>query len=1143
MSVTEDLSVEITEETPAPLPENGGPLEIPYAVRWLVPKGERFANFPLINDNDTQLDYFRRFGHIYAVGIPTKKWRIVVVSDPELLDEVASNEDQFAKPIEEINFFDQLRNTRGDGISVLGDGARYEQIRRVMLPWYSPANQRTQLVRMKEVAHKLIDAWAALPDDQPVDARTEMERYTLEVSGRGACNYDFGLFNGGHAREFAAAVPESTKESIARVAEPRPDSILAGAKRRKRRKKYKHQNDELFRTADALVRGRANTCPFGQQTDLLTRLLTTPDPETGEYLDVETVRDQILMHLSNGFNGPSITGAWLAYVLATNPEVEEKLIAEIDAISGGDPDYDLQYEDLMKVPYMTQVIKETMRVYPPMPVTIRRSLKDGMLGRYRIRKRDIIFVGTLAAQRDPRYWGPEPDKFDPEHFTMERIVGRPRHAFIPFSIGKRQCMAQEVTFMMLRVALFEIYNRYRLRLAPGAEVKKNTVTTTKPVAVPVIRMLREGRQERGAAIRLRPEQNGSAAIVVAPTGEHEWDRPAEIPSSSPYRHLVVAYGSNFGTNKGLAQRFAERSRRYGYTSEVVTLNELAEQAERTEPWLLVVMTSTYTSNPPANAVAFKSWLQHGEPGSATWRNCRYVVWGLGNSQWNAFLAFPRFVHETLGKLGAAPLTGFAYADVGSPTWEQVHRDWNDDVWPALLELSGARPTDAAAARVAGEEAAAGKLKRSDSTTAMTSSLAGGGGGAPRVLLVPTIMTNAVGIETFEARAIVCRELQAPESPKRTRHLEVSLPHDLTYKAGDHIGFCPKNDEERVEKVAARLGAVLDGLFMVPKNMSVEAVPKGVVLQVRNVLTNLVDLTGMPSVALIDLLLAKVGDPGERAKLEEIRDVLDTPTGPESPLRTAIHLGGYDVPQLLEEFVSCPLNIFEFLEVAHPLRPRYYSTSSSPQIHGDGLAHVAVGLDPVTVPGMPDRVFRGMCADYVHRLREGDRLNLFLDKADGFHLQEDVDKPMVFVSAGTGFAPMRAFLWERLALRQTGRQLGEAALFNGIRSQQLDYIYRDEIERFAADGVLDHVHLVTSREDPVRREYVQDRIRAEGALVWRLLHAGGYVYVCGSQPMREGVRAAMIDLVTSHGAMPREHAEAYLAELETTEGRYRPDLWG
>src|SRR5512144_2413186 len=101
-----------------------GEVEIPYAIRWLVPKGERFANFDILNDNDTQLEYYRRFGHIYAVGIPTKKWRLVVVSDPDLLDEVAGNEEQFGKRAEEINFFAQRGNSRGGGISVIGDSAR-----------------------------------------------------------------------------------------------------------------------------------------------------------------------------------------------------------------------------------------------------------------------------------------------------------------------------------------------------------------------------------------------------------------------------------------------------------------------------------------------------------------------------------------------------------------------------------------------------------------------------------------------------------------------------------------------------------------------------------------------------------------------------------------------------------------------------------------------------------------------------------------------------------------------------------------------------------------------------------------------------------------------------------------------------------
>ncbi|HEX6932954.1 MAG TPA: cytochrome P450 [Streptosporangiaceae bacterium] len=1170
----------------------GEPLEIPYAVRWLVPRGERFANFDILNDNDTQLDYYRKFGHIYAVGIPAKKWRIVVVSDPELLDEVAGNELQFGKRVEDINFFDQLSNSRGGGISVIGDGEHYERIRRVMLPWYAPANQRTQLELMKDQARKLVAGWAAMPDGEPLDARAWMERYTLEVSGRGACKYDFGLLDGsGAAHPFAVAVPESTKESILRVAEPRPDfTLFSGRAKRARRKRYLEHNKELFRAADALVQARRHTCPAGAQTDLLSRLVTTPDPETGQLLDAVTVRDQVLMHLSNGFNGPSITGGWLAYLLATHPDVEEQVIAEIDGITGGDPDHDLQYDDLFELRYTTQVIKEAMRIFPPMPVTIRRSLKDGMLGNYAVRKGDIIFVGTLAAHRDPRYWGQDPDRFDPGQFAVEKVVDRPRHAFIPFSVGKRQCMAQEVTFMMLRVVLYEIYKHYRLRLAPGATVVKNAIVTTKPASVPIVRLARadivrqEKRRPLPEAEHAAPAQAPAPAPAVAAAPDRSGP-PTEIPETSAYRHIVIAYGSNFGANKELAERFAERGHYQGYSCDVVTLNELAAQPARTAPWLLVVMTSTYTSNPPTNAAEFKTWLERTGPGTPTWQNCRYLVWGLGNTQWNAFLAFPRYVQKKLSDLGAAPLADFGYGDVGSPTWERLHAEWNSRVWPALLELSGARPTEAAATREAARKASAGALTSTDSNIAMQRSLshsippgandrrasgaagrapsmssvmrrmasgsriwartgsppAAAGSTQPRAFLAPVILANAVGMATVEARVLAWRDLQQPASPKQTRHLELSLPPGVTYRVGDHLGFCPKNDQDQVERLANRLGAALDGVFMVPPAMNVTAVPKGVVLQVRNVLTSLIDITGRPTAALVDLLLDKVTDQTERSRLMQVKAVVQDPEGPESPLRTAIDAGGFDVLGLLEEFGSCRLNIYDLLQVAQPLKPRYYSTSSSPRFHGGGVAHVTVGLEATPVPGMAGREFSGMSSRYVHTLREGDRVSVFHDSADGFHLQDDVTKPMIFVSAGTGFAPMRAFLWERLALRRAGAALAEAALFNGIRSPGLDYIYRDEVERLTAEGVLDHVHVAASRERPGRREHVQDRLREQGALVWRLLSAGGYAYVCGSQPMRAAVRSALVDVVAHHGSLPPAQAGAYVSEMETT-GRYRPDLW-
>jgi sulfite reductase alpha subunit-like flavoprotein len=169
--------------------------------------------------------------------------------------------------------------------------------------------------------------------------------------------------------------------------------------------------------------------------------------------------------------------------------------------------------------------------------------------------------------------------------------------------------------------------------------------------------------------------------------------------------------------------------------------------------------------------------------------------------------------------------------------------------------------------------------------------------------------------------------------------------------------------------------------------------------------------------------------------------------------------------------------------------------------------------------------------------------VFLESADGFNLQEDVAKPMVFVSAGTGFAPMRAFLWERVALQRDGFALGEAVLFNGIRARSLDYVYRDDIEWFLAEGVLDEVHIASSREVPGQPVYVQSLIGEQGALIWRLINAGGYIYVCGSQPMRDSVRGAFVDLIGEHGSLPPERAEALMHQLETTENRYRPDVWG
>ena len=87
-----------------------------------------------------------------------------------------------------------------------------------------------------------------------------------------------------------------------------------------------------------------------------------------------------------------------------------------------------------------------------------------------------------------------------------------------------------------------------------------------------------------------------------------------------------------------------------------------------------------------------------------------------------------------------------------------------------------------------------------------------------------------------------------------------------------------------------------------------------------------------------------------------------------------------------------------------------------------------------------------------------------------------------------------------------------------------------------------MHIAASRDQPGRRDYVQDLIRQHSELAWRLVSAGAYVYVCGARPVRDAVRTAFVDVIAKHGSLERDSAEQYMSELETT-ARYRPDLWG
>jgi cytochrome P450/NADPH-cytochrome P450 reductase len=243
-----------------------------------------------------------------------------------------------------------------------------------------------------------------------------------------------------------------------------------------------------------------------------------------------------------------------------------------------------------------------------------------------------------------------------------------------------------------------------------------------------------------------------------------------------------------------------------------------------------------------------------------------------------------------------------------------------------------------------------------------------------------------------------------------------------------------------------------------------------------------------------------------------------------------------VLDLLEEFPACQLPFAVFLEMLSPLSLRYYSISSSPSVDG-GRCSVTVGV--VNGPARSGLgLFEGVCSSYLSRAEAGEMVHGVVREttAEGFRLPDDPQRPMIMVGPGTGLAPFRGFLQEREMQIAKGTAPAKAMLFFGCRHPDQDFIYAEELKRWAERGVV-QLHTAFSRAGD-RKVYVQDRIREQADEVWQLLQEGAIVYVCGDgSRMEPDVRRALSDIAREHGQDGSAWLDGMLAEK-----RYVLDVW-
>jgi sulfite reductase (NADPH) flavoprotein alpha-component len=364
----------------------------------------------------------------------------------------------------------------------------------------------------------------------------------------------------------------------------------------------------------------------------------------------------------------------------------------------------------------------------------------------------------------------------------------------------------------------------------------------------------------------------------------------------------------------------------------------------------------------------------------------------------------------------------------------------------------------------------------------------------------------------EARFLSATLLNKGASEKATFHVEFDLSGSgLAYAVGDSFGVYPRNDPALVAAVIAAIDAPPD--FPIAGKPLVE------------VLTEDMALAPAPDM-LFELISYMVG--GERKAKARALAQGEDPDGDAATL---------DVLAAVAKFPGIRPDPEAFVECLDGLQPRLYSISSSPRVDARRLSltvdHVRYGI------AGEDRLRLGVASTFLSRdLQPGTPLKVYVQRAHNFALPADPTTPIVMVGPGTGVAPFRAFLHERMASGAPG----DTWLFFGHQRSACDFFYEDEFAGLQAQQVLTRLSLAWSRDDGTPKTYVQDRMRAEAADLWAWLQRGAHFYVCGDAKRMAGdVEKALVEIAARHGSLDDRAARAFVAELRKS-GRYQADVY-
>lgn len=471
------------------------------------------------------------------------------------------------------------------------------------------------------------------------------------------------------------------------------------------------------------------------------------------------------------------------------------------------------------------------------------------------------------------------------------------------------------------------------------------------------------------------------------------------------------------------------------------------------------------------------------------------------------------LHKYLFSKKAPQMAGTAFAvfGLGDTSYEnfcQTGKDFD----ARLAELGGERLFDRADADVDFKSAAEAwrkqivdvlKQRVPQATAAQTQvSVAGS---------VAQIVSSPYSKESpLTASLAVKQKITGRNSDKDVRHIEIDLGESgLSYQPGDALGVWYHNDPDLVEEIIGLIWRTGDETVTLNDQT----------MTLREALTERLELTQNTTV-IVEKYAALSRD-------EHLIELLADNHQLQQYAQTT------PLPDMIRQ-APADLDADQLVALLRPLTPRLYSIASSQEEVGSEV-HITVGVVRYEVDG---RARTGGASGYLaDRLEEDGELRVFIEHSDNFRLPANPQTPVIMIGPGTGIAPFRAFIQQRAAEGAEGLNW----LFFGNPHFTEDFLYQVEWQRFVKDGVLSRIDLAWSR-DQKHKVYVQDKLREQGAEVWRWIEQGAHIYVCGdANRMAKDVEQALLELLAEHGGMDAEQADEFLSELRV-ERRYQRDVY-